>query len=128
MLFFGYEISIFDNTMILRRRLFMARKKFQTLTEQMYYILLALTNECCGVDITERVKEITHGRIIIGPGTLYSLLADFEQEQIIEATKVEGRKKSYIITDKGQELLKQEYERLKRQVEEGRSFFEVAYA
>ena len=34
----------------------------------------------------------------------------------------------YIITDKGQELLKQEYERLKRQVEEGRSFFEVAYA
>ena len=106
----------------------MARKKFQTLTEQMYYILLALTNECCGVDITERVKEITHGRIIIGPGTLYSLLADFEQEQIIEATKVEGRKKSYIITDKGQELLKQEYERLKRQVEEGRSFFAVAYA
>ena len=49
-------------------------------------------------------------------------------DEIIEATKVEGRKKSYIITDKGQELLKQEYERLKRQVEEGRSFFEVAYA
>lgn len=106
----------------------MARKKFQTLTEQMYYILLALTKECCGVDITESVKEITHGRIVIGPGTLYSLLADFEKEQIIETTKIEGRKKSYIITEKGQELLSQEYERLKRQVEEGRSFFEIAFA
>lgn len=106
----------------------MARKKFQTLTEQMYYILLALTKECCGVDITESVREITHGRIIIGPGTLYSLLADFEKEGIIEATKTEGRRKSYIISAKGRELLNQEYERLRRQVEEGRQFFEVAFA
>lgn len=101
----------------------MARKKFQTLTEQMYYILLALTSECCGVDITDRVKEITHDRMLIGPGTLYSLLADFEKEEIIVATKIEGRKKSYIITEKGKALLTQEYERLKRQVEEGSSFF-----
>lgn len=106
----------------------MARKKFQTLTEQMYYVLLALNNECCGVDITEKVREITHERIIIGPGTLYSLLADFEKEQIIVATKIEGRKKSYIITEKGRKLLEQEYQRLKRQVEEGRSFFELTYA
>ena len=106
----------------------MARKKFQTLTEQMYYVLLALNNECCGVDITEKVREITHERIIIGPGTLYSLLADFEKEQIIVATKIEGRKKSYIITEKGRKLLEQEYQRLKRQVEEGRSFVELTYA
>ena len=26
----------------------MAREQFQTLTEPMYYILLALTEECCG--------------------------------------------------------------------------------
>ena len=31
----------------------MAREQFQTLTETMYYILLALTEECCGVDIME---------------------------------------------------------------------------
>ena len=29
----------------------MAREKFQTLTEQMFYILLCLRRECCGVDI-----------------------------------------------------------------------------
>lgn len=106
----------------------MARKKFQTLTEPMYYILLALTKECCGVDITESVREITNDRIIIGPGTLYTLLADFEKEGIINATKVEGRKKSYIISEKGKELLNCEYERLRRQVEEGRKFFAVLYA
>ena len=29
----------------------MAREKFQTLTEQMFYILLCLQRECCGVDV-----------------------------------------------------------------------------
>ena len=37
----------------------MAREQFQTLTEPMYYILLALTEECCGVDIMEKVREIS---------------------------------------------------------------------
>ena len=41
----------------------MAREQFQTLTEPMYYILIALTEECCGVDIMERVQRISryHG-------------------------------------------------------------------
>ena len=52
----------------------MAREKYQTLTEQMFYILLCLTREQCGVDIMERVREMTEGRVVIGPGTLYSLL------------------------------------------------------
>ena len=41
----------------------MARKQFQTLSEPMYYILLALTSECCGVDIMKKVEEISKGRI-----------------------------------------------------------------
>ena len=39
----------------------MARKQFQTLSEPMYYILLALTSECCGVDIMKKVEEISKG-------------------------------------------------------------------
>ena len=102
----------------------MARKKFQTLTEQMYYILLSLTNECCGVDIAQKVKEMTEGAVVIGPGTLYTLLADFEKEGVIRATKQEGRKKSYLITDEGRGLLLAEYDRLKKQVERGKTFLE----
>ena len=29
----------------------MPREKFQALTEQMFYILLCLKDECCGMDI-----------------------------------------------------------------------------
>lgn len=48
----------------------MAREKFQTLTEQMFYILLCLQEECYGMDIMEKVAAMTEGRVTIGPGTL----------------------------------------------------------
>lgn len=100
----------------------MAREQFQTLTEPMYYILLTLTEECCGVDIMEKVKSISHGRVIVGPGTLYAMLAKFEENGVIQMTTSEGRKKSYIITQIGREMLKKEYDRLMIMVQDGKSF------
>lgn len=97
----------------------MARKQFQTLSEPMYYILLALTKECCGVDIMKKVENISKGRISVGPGTLYTLLGKFESSGLIRETAVEGRKRSYIITEDGYEALNEEYKRLKTMVEEG---------
>jgi len=97
----------------------MAREQFQTLTEPMYYILLALTEECCGVDIMEKVKAISHGRVLVGPGTLYAMLAKFEENGVIRLTASEGRRKSYVITDVGREMLKKEFDRLKTMVEDG---------
>lgn len=97
----------------------MAREQFQTLTEPMYYILLALTEECCGVDIMEKVKTISRGRVLVGPGTLYAMLAKFEENGIIRLTASEGRRKSYVITDAGRGMLKKEYERLKIMAEDG---------
>ena len=100
----------------------MAREQFQTLTEPMYYILLALTEECCGVDIMEKVKSISHGRVLVGPGTLYAMLAKFEENGVIRMTTSEGRRKSYIITETGREMLQKEYDRLMVMVEEGRMY------
>ena len=97
----------------------MAREQFQTLTEPMQYILLALTEECCGVDIMEKVKSISHGRVLVGPGTLYAMLAKFEENGVIKLTASEGRRKSYVSTDKGCDMLKEEYNRLKTMVEDG---------
>lgn len=97
----------------------MPRKKFQTLSEPMYYILLALTSECCGVDIMKKVEYISKGRISVGPGTLYTLLGKFESSNLIRETKVDGRKRSYIITEEGYEALKEEYERLESMVSDG---------
>jgi len=90
----------------------MARDKYQTLTEQMFYILICLTQESCGVDIMKKVEELTNGRVIIGPGTLYSLLDNFVKENIIIETKIENRKKNYVITSVGIEMLEKEYIRV----------------
>lgn len=98
----------------------MAREQFQTLTEPMYYILLALTEECCGVDVMEKVKWISHGRVVVGPGTLYAMLAKFEENGVIRLTASEGRRKSYIITELGQDMLSKEFERLTVMVGDGK--------
>ena len=100
----------------------MAREQFQTLTEPMYYILLTLTEECCGVDIMEKVKEISHGRVLVGPGTLYAMLSKFEENGVIKMTTSEGRRKSYIITEGGRKMLQKEYDRLMIMVKDGKNF------
>ncbi len=96
----------------------MARDKFKTLTEQMYYILLCLRKECCGTDIMKDVSEMTAGRVKIGPGTLYNLLEQFAGAGMIVETGSEGRKRSYVITEEGQRALRAEYERLLLQVKD----------
>lgn len=90
----------------------MPRAKFQTLTEQMFYTLLCLKNECCGIDILDKVPEMTEGRVNVGSGTLYTLLEQFLEEEMIKETKVEGRRRSYILAEKGKERLEKEYERI----------------
>ena len=102
----------------------MAREQFQNLTEPMYYILLSLLNERCGVDIMEAVSDISKDRVRVGPGTLYTLLGKFEKENIIRETEVQGRKRSYIITDKGKEILLDEYKRLNTLVKDGSLYME----
>ncbi len=96
----------------------MAREKYQTLTEQMFYILLVLKEECCGMDLMAKISEMTKGRVTIGPGTLYHLLDDFLNNGIIKITKVEGRKKTYILTDEGKSILNAEYRRLLLQIQD----------
>ena len=46
----------------------MPRAKFQTLTEQMYYILLCLHQERCGMDVMDAIPAMTGGGCGWGPG------------------------------------------------------------
>ena len=94
----------------------MPRVKFQTLTEQMFYILLCLKEECYGMDIMDKVPAMTNGRVNVGSGTLYNLLEQFLEAGMIRQTKEEGRKRSYILTQKGLETLENEYKRLRSQI------------
>ena len=84
----------------------------------MYYVLLCLRHECCGTDIMNMTLEMTGGRVRIGAGTLYNLLEQFADAGMIRETGVEGRKRSYILTDGGEELLRNEYQRLIQQIKD----------
>ena len=101
----------------------MPRLKFQTLTEQMFYILLCLKDECCGIDIMDKVSQMTDGRVKVGSGTLYNLLEQFLDSGMIIQTKAEGRRRSYVLMEKGREVLANEYNRLCTQAEDYRKMF-----
>ncbi|MDO5028757.1 MAG: PadR family transcriptional regulator [Bacillota bacterium] len=101
----------------------MARDQFQTLTEPMYYILLALKQVRNGSDIRSWVETITDKRISLGPGTLYALLSQFLDNDLIKRVDVDQKGKYYILTDKGEKLLKEEVERLKLLIHNFEKFF-----
>ena len=100
----------------------MPRGKYDTLTEQMCYILLCLQIECYGIDIMERVRSRTGGRVIIGPGTLYHLLDDFLSMGWIKETRTSGRRRCYLITETGRATLEKEYQRLRQLTEDYNTF------
>lgn len=93
----------------------MARKKLETLTEQMVYVLLALDRERHGYGVMQAITELTGGRVQVGAGTLYALLERFEREGLIRLTRVADNRKYYELTGEGRETLRTEYQRLRRQ-------------
>ena len=98
----------------------MAGREKGPLTEPMYYVLMSfLSQEMCGTEITEFVERKTAGRVRLGPGTLYTLLARFQEEELISETGVDGRKRTYRLTGKGRAVFLEELERLRSCVNDG---------
>ena len=103
----------------------MARKKLETLSEQMYYVLLSLYAEPMhGYRIMQYVAELTQGRVAIGAGTLYALLGRFEEERYISLSGSSEGRKSYQLTGVGRQALENEFDRLRRQVSDGAKFLQ----
>ena len=54
----------------------MPKRSLETLSEPMFYVLMALRRRTlCGVEIVHWIGETTEGRITLGPGTLYTILS-----------------------------------------------------
>ena len=93
----------------------MPRRPLENLTESMFYVLLALRRgPMCGMEIAAFLERATNGRLRIGPATLYTVLSKFEEVKYIEQIAVEGRKRTYRITDRGRRIYAEEVERLRR--------------
>ena len=97
----------------------MARKKLDTLTEPMYYVLLSLVEERHGYGVMQYASQLTGGRVAIGAGTLYALLDRFERDGLIARTRLEDNRKYYRLTAEGRRVLEEEFDRLRRQVADG---------
>jgi DNA-binding PadR family transcriptional regulator len=100
----------------------MPKKAFENLTESMFYVLMAFSGGSkCGIEVVEYVEHKTRGRVRIGPATLYTLLGKFEKEKYIEEIEVDGRKRTYQITNAGLRAYQEETARLKCCVEDAES-------
>lgn len=98
----------------------MGAKDRGPLTEPMFYVLMSfLKRDMCGIDVTEFVARRTGGRVRLGPGTLYTLLAKFQEEGLLQETEVEGRRRTYRLTQKGRAAYLEELDRLRSCVADG---------
>ncbi len=93
------------------------------LTEAVYYILLALIEPLHGYGIMQRTATLSNGRLYLSAGTLYGALSTLMEKGWIEQieTPADSRKKQYIITAIGRQVVEQELLRLNELVTNGKS-------
>lgn len=92
------------------------------LTEAVYYILLSLYEPMHGYGIMQNAKELSNGRVSLGPGTLYGAINTLLEKGWIKPipNKEDSRKKDYQITELGKETVKAEILRLEELIRNGK--------
>lgn len=92
----------------------MKRDKNLPLTETVYYILLALLEPAHGYLIMQKVEELSDGAVRIAAGTLYGAIENLLKLKFIQPVESQdSRRKVYLITDQGKEILRLDFERMK---------------
>lgn len=95
----------------------MNRDKNLPLTETTYYILLALLEPSHGYLIMQKVDELSNQQVKIAAGTLYGAIENLLKQNLIQSVKSEdSRRKVYVITQKGKEVLQLDFERMNHMI------------
>ncbi len=92
------------------------------LTPTVFHVLVAVASgPRHGYAVAQEVEELTEGRIVMGPGTLYGSLRRMQDAGLIAETENPGeegqhadRRRYYKMTPLGREALRAESERLTR--------------
>lgn len=92
------------------------------LTEAVYYILLSVYEPLHGYGIMQKVTLFSRARVNLAPGTLYGAITTMLEKNWIQLHDEgsSGRKKEYIITDLGKEVVEAEIERLEELLHNGK--------
>lgn len=84
-------------------------KKTEQLTDSMFYIMAALTKPRHGYAIMSLIEDSTNGEITIGPASMYTIIKKLlKQEWIYLHDGSDSRRKTYLLTDKGREVLEED--------------------
>ena len=92
------------------------------LTEAVYYILLSLLEPLHGYGIIQNVEQLSGGRVRLAAGTLYGAINTLLEKGWITALagEADSRKKEYVITEIGRDMLQKELQRLTELLENGK--------
>ncbi|MBR2811849.1 MAG: PadR family transcriptional regulator [Solobacterium sp.] len=90
------------------------RRIYVPMTESGFYILFCLQTPQHGYGISRQVKEMTGGAVNISAGTMYGTLSKMEKDGLIRFWAEEDKRKLYVLTDLGQEILEIEIMRIER--------------
>jgi len=91
------------------------RKTLETLSEPMFYVLMALRHgTLCGSEIVQWIDRRTGHRVVLGPGTLYTLLPRLAEAGVICEAEQDGRRRAYALTERGRALYDGECRRLRQ--------------
>ncbi|MBO7474014.1 MAG: PadR family transcriptional regulator [Ruminococcus sp.] len=90
------------------------KRVYIPMSETAFYILFCLREEMHGYSITQKVKAMTEGEVVITPGTMYGSLSKMEKDGLIRFVREEEKRKLYVITETGKEILDIEIARIKR--------------
>lgn len=93
------------------------------LSDSVYYIMISLIRPLHGYAIMQHVDEISQHEIKIGPATLYTSLTKLKESKLIverdDIIQSDERRKPYMLTPKGIQVLKAEIERRKHMLQQG---------
>ena len=90
------------------------RKVYVPMTETGFYILFCLQKPNHGYGIVQKVEKLTEGEIRLAPGTMYGSLSKMEKDGLIRFMGEEEKRKIYVITELGTQVLELELKRIKR--------------
>lgn len=95
----------------------MKRNKHLPLTETVYYILLALLEPAHGYLIMQKVEELSNGEVRMAAGTLYGAIDNLLKLGFIQPVPSQDkRRKVYLITEKGKEVLQLDFKRMQHMI------------
>jgi DNA-binding PadR family transcriptional regulator len=97
-------------------------KKATPLTEASFYILISLKEPLHGYGVMQKVGELSHSRVQLGPGTLYGALSNLQTLGLIESVDEAGseRRKLYSMTEMGKLVAEHEVKRFEELARHGR--------